>query len=341
MALTRFAYAVGACLALSLAVPPTANADTVPTRFILGGAEYALLDKVPPIPLFYKYVTPNLEIGAGFHPGTPSVVIDYPGRLFPPATIGDHIATGVDNLDAAIRSASGPVVVVGQSQGTVVIDAERARLENDPTGPPVDQLSFLMFNHPMRGLANTLFPDKFHIPIVDVTVTQPVESRYDTAVVIHEYDPFGDFPDRPWNLVALANSVMGMLFLHQINSDVPSDIPPENVTVAVNSKGATETTYFVPTEQLPLTELLRIVGAPDRAVDRLDNALRPTIDRAYSRNDEPGDPRPYLSNGVLQRHPRAAAPAQARRIQAATPRAEASAVESAPRKARRESRSRS
>lgn len=314
MAQTRLASAIGACLALSLAACPIANAETVPTRFVLGGAEYTWLDKMPEFPLFNKYVTPNLKIGAGFYPGTPSVVIDYPGDLLPPGTIGQHIAIGVDNIDAAIKAATGPVIVVGQSEGTVVADGERARLENDPAAPPADQLSFLLFNHPMRGMANTLFPDGFHIPILDVTVTEPVESRYNTAVVTHEYDFFGDFPARPWNLLALVNSVAGFVFLHQIDSDVPADIPPENITATVNSKGATDTTYFVPTRNLPLTELLRIAGVPDRAVDRLDNALRPTIDRAYSRNDEPGDPRPYLSHGTLQRHPGTGAAVKAPRI---------------------------
>lgn len=341
MARSRLVSVLVGFLALWVAAVPAANADTVlidtaPTRFILGGAEYALLDKMPLIPLFNKYVTPNLQIGAGFHPGTDSVEIHYPGGLFPPGTIGDHIQTGTDNLDAAIRVATGPLVIVGQSEGTVVIDDTRARLENDPNAPPADRLSFLMFNQPMRGLARTVLPDGFHIPIMDVTVTAPVESRYDTTVVTHEYDFFGDFPDRPWNLLALINSATGFLFLHQIGHDIPADIPPENITTTVNSKGATDTTYFVPSSGLPLTEVLRIVGVPDRAVDVLDAAIRPRIDAGYSRNDKPGDPRPYLSHGVLRTHAGAVNPtkAGARTRKAAPPERKSSA-----RNSHRESRS--
>lgn len=298
------ACAVG--LAAAVGVSPAAAAPSGPqTRLILGGAEYEFAEWFPAIaalPLVTRYVTPNRQIGEGFFPGSVPVLIDYPGSLFRPGTANEHINIGVDRLDAAIAQRQEPLAVVGQSQGTVVLDRMRAKLEEDAAAPAADQLQFVLFNSPTRGLATTLFQEGVRIPVVDVTVAPPAESRYDTSVVIHEYDIWGDFPDRPWNLVTLLNALTTMAFVHQLAYEAPGDIAPENITTVVNSLGATDTTYFVPAPRLPLTEILRVVGVPDEAVDRLDEALRPIVDAGYSRNDKPGDPRPYLDRGVLTTH---------------------------------------
>ena len=300
----RIATAAALGLSAALLIGPVAHAAAPQTRLILGGAEYQFAEWFPglaALPLVTRYVTPNREIGAGFFPDTTPVLIHYPASLFGGGTPNQHIDIGVERLDAAIAAMQKPLAVVGQSQGTVVLDRERARLENDPNAPASDQLQFVLFNSPTRGLATTLFREGTRIPIVDVTLTPPVESRYDTSVVIHEYDIWGDFPDRPWNLLTLANAIMTMAFVHQLAYDVPAQIAPENITTTVNSKGATDTTYFVPAPTLPLTETLRVLGVPDKAVDALDRVIRPAIDAGYSRNDKPGDPRPYLDRGVLTR----------------------------------------
>ena len=303
--------AAGCVLGLGAALVPTAAASSAPqTRLILGGSEYAHVPETLP-PAFAPYLTPNLEIGAGFFPDTTPMLIDYPASVFQRGTVNQHISIGADKLDAAIRQRQEPLAVVGISEGAAVLDTERARLENDPHAPAADQLQFVLFNSPTRGLATTLFRQGAHIPFVDITVTPPVESRYDTSLVIHEYDLWGDFPDRPWNLVTLLNAAMAGVFVHPIANDVPSKIAPGNITTVVNSKGATDTTYFVPTPTLPLTEALRVAGVPDKAVDFLDNAIRPVIDAGYSRNDRPGDPRPYLDHGVLTTQLKSAAKAGA------------------------------
>lgn len=310
---SAFALAVGAALLCA----PVAVATPAPQiRLVLGGAEYAWVERLSPLtslPVVRRYLTPNRDIGAGFFPGSTGVLIDYPASLFAFGTAREHIEIGADNLDAAIKARPGPLAVVGQSEGAVVLDVERARLQQDPTAPPADQLQFVLFHSPTRGFASTLFPPGTRIPFVDITVGPPVESRYDTALVIHEYDFWGDFPDRPWNLLALLNAVAGTTFVHLSTDDVPGDIAPENVTTVMNSQGATDTTYFVPTPTLPLTEVFRVIGVPAPAVDALDSVLRPVIDAGYSRNDGPDDPRPYLDNGrlVSRAGPATTAPAAA------------------------------
>jgi hypothetical protein len=320
---TAAACVVG--LSAALALSPAADAAIPQTRLILGGVGYELAEWFPTLaalPLVTRHVTPNREIGAGFFPGTTPVLIDYPASLFRPGTVNERIDIGADRLGAVITQRQEPLAVVGHSQGAVLLDRVRARLEGDPSAPAADQLQFVLFNSPTRGLATTLFRPGTRIPIVDVTVTPPVESRYGTSLVIHQYDIWGDFPDRPWNPMTMLNAAAALAFVHSLTSDVPSQIAPENISTVVNDKGATDTTYFVPTPTLPMTEILRVVGVPDKTVDVLDDALRPIIDAGYSRNDKPGDPRPYLDHGVLTTHRKqaqaaAAAAAPAREVHGA------------------------
>ncbi|MBU3750658.1 MAG: PE-PPE domain-containing protein [Mycobacterium sp.] len=298
------AIAVGCAVGLVAAAVPgaTAEAAAPQTRLILGGTEYEVAEWLPglaALPVVTRYVTPNRQIGAGFFPGTAPVLIDYPASWFRPGTANQRIAIGADRLGDAIRQRPEPLAVVGQSQGTVVLDRVRARLGSDPNAPAAEQLQFVLFNSPTRGLASTLFRPGTRIPIVDITVGPAAESRYDTALVIHEYDVWGDFPDRPWRPLTLLNALATMAFIHQLTDDVPAQIAPTNITTAVNSLGGTDTSYFVPTPTLPITEVLRVAGVPDKAVDALDAVIRPVIDAGYSRNDKPGDPRPYLDRGVL------------------------------------------
>ena len=62
------------------------------------------------------------------------------------------------------------------------------------------------------------------------------------------------------------------------------------------------TTYLVPTENLPLTQVFRDVGVPDALVDKADQVLRPVVDAGYVRHDQPGDTRPYLYDGEIHRN---------------------------------------
>ncbi len=259
------------------------------TVFVLGGA------KGPGIP-WDDYVN---RTGRGYYPHAQRVVVDYPagmiyGRL-PAAlvpgtdlatpTVGESVVAGTDNLDRAIRGNSGPAVAVGLSEGTLVLNAEQARLANDPTAPPSDQLSFTVFSDPSRSFL-ALFPPGTYLPVVDYTVQRPVESQYDTNVVVAEYDFIADFPDRPENLISLANAMIGGVTVHTpVAFSSPADVPPENITTTTNSRGGTTTTFLVPTKSLPLTQPLREAGVSTALADEIDRTLRPEVDAGYARND--------------------------------------------------------
>lgn len=304
-------------LAAPVAASPVASAEPL---LIVPGAEYVALDKLlPKTPAVTRYYTHGIDIGKGFFPDSTPTIVDYPGSIFIPGGIPKHVATGAANLDAALKAVGGPAILAGQSEGAVSINLEQARLQSDPNAPAADQLTFAVFSDPMRGIMNTLFRDGTHIPFIGLTVAPPVESRYNTVVVTNQYDLWSDFPDRPWNVLALANAFAGATLTHARASDSPSDVPPGNISVTTNSLGATTTTYLVPAQQLPLTQPLRLI-APGKLVDALDNALRPAIDSGYSRNDAPGSTKPYLSHGVIRKGTGPVAAATSTTVRAASPR---------------------
>ena len=286
----------GALAAALVASPAVASADDE-TAYVLSGAKMTGID---------WYGIAQLA-GNKFHPNATRVLVDYPagmlqGRL--PATffpgrglestpVGESVDVGADNLDAAIRGGAGKEVAVGLSEGAMVLDAEQARLAHDPTAPPREQLSFTLIGPPAsrhgfgQGLLTETFPAGTFVPVLDYTIPGPVESQYDTTVVVTAYDGIADFPDRPSNLLSAVNAFIGLALLHTPTAFTgPADVPPQNIMTTTNSRGGTTTTYLVPSKYLPLTLPLRLSGFDDIA-DQLDPVLRPMVDAGYSRNDNP------------------------------------------------------
>lgn len=237
------------------------------------------------------------KIGINLHDDADPVVVDYSQNPF----ITDRaLAQGVERAEAAVRATDGPVVVIGESMGSMVAAHLAVELAAGEDPPPPSDVRFVLIASPEAGVAQW-FREGVRVPLVKYTVHRIPATPYPTAIVTGEYDPWADPPDRPWNLIADANALMGMVYVHGPPSwDVDlADIPPENVTV-----DGTVTTYFRPTAQLPLTRPLRDLGVPDRLVDAADGILRPLVDAGYRRHDQPGDRRPYLADGRIQRPPR-------------------------------------
>jgi hypothetical protein len=279
-------------------VPPIARADTA---LMLGGT---------PIPSYLGGIieTPVYPFNAQYFAQYTFNTVPYPQTIGPfsgigTPTMGQSVATGKVHLDAAIYGTGGPMLVIGNSQGSLPTDAVRAKLENDRDAPPRSQLSFLVNGDPEQrgGLFNVLFAPGPYVPILDYTVRGPVESRYDLVVFTFEYDGIADFPDRPWNLLADLNALFGVAYRHAATGSLnPYAIPDEDITITTNSKGATTTTYLGRAEHLPLTEPLRRLGVSADLLNAVESVLRPIIDRGYSRNDTGPFRGPIMSGGVLQ-----------------------------------------
>jgi PE-PPE domain len=194
--------------------------------------------------------------------------------------------------------------VVGLSQGTLVAHATMARLADDPTAPPARKVTFYEFASPNRagfGLAN-LLPVGFTIPVLNYTVGATPVSRYNTVVVYTQYDGWADFPNRPWNVVADLNAIIGADYLH---TPTAFSSPSQAVLVSstANSLGGITTTYMIPTNQLPLTQSLRDIGVPTSVTNKIDDVLRPIVNAGYSSYDPNGGP--YILHGQLMLPPTA------------------------------------
>ena len=138
-------------------------------------------------------------------------------------------------------------------------------MANDPTAPPPDQLSFATFGDPIaktpfgESFLTQMFPVGSVVPAMDYRMPAPVESQYHTDQFVSAYDSIADFPDRPDNLFALANSIAGLATGHTaIAFTNPSNVPPQNIRTTVNSRGGTTTTYLVPEQHLPLVLALQV-----------------------------------------------------------------------------------
>ncbi|KQY04035.1 PE protein [Mycobacterium sp. Root135] len=256
--------------------------------------------------------------GADWFPGMKREKVDYPAgqvqghvleRLFPGIgpigeqirpglgldgpSIGESVDIGEPNLQAAIRN-GGPGVAMGLSEGAFVLDAVKDRLATDPTAPPPDQLSFATFGDPLakssfgESFLTQMFPVGSVVPALDFRMPAPVESQYHTDQFVSAYDSIADFPDRPDNLFALANSIAGLATGHTaIAFTKPSNVPPQNVRTEVNSRGGTTTTYLIPEEHLPLVLPFKYLGYPQDTLNQLDAILLPRVNAGYSRNDDP------------------------------------------------------
>lgn len=308
-------FGVGSAAADDTQAPGTSSGSTPPpapadpgTAYALGGAH------VLGIP-YDEYIRMT---GEQWFPGMKRVKVDYPAgqvqghtleRLFPGIgpigeqiypglgldgpSIGESVDEGEGNLDAAIRK-GGKGRAMGLSEGALVLNAVKARLANDPTAPPPDQLSFATFGDPIakhpfgESFLTQNFPVGSVVPFMDYRIPEPVESQYHTDQFISAYDSIADWPDRPDNWMSVINAVAGLATGHTaIAFTNPSNVPAQNIRTTVNSKGATTTTYLVPEEHLPLVLPFKYLGYDQGTLNQLDAILLPRVNAGYSRNDDP------------------------------------------------------
>lgn len=231
------------------------------------------------------------------------VGVTYPADIWPlrgDLTLDQSVSVGVANLGAALTEARGPVVVVGISQGAVVVNDEKSALLAQADPPPPQNMVFVTIGDPTNSDGGLLAKlPHVRLPILDATIPKaPVETPYDTIEIVHEYDGYADFPDNPLNILAVLNAAAGVIYEHPNKSGVDLADPRNVVTVDTNSLGGTTTHVLVPTDQLPLTRPLRTLGVPDRLVDRLDAPLRRIIDTGYHGERPARANRPTSLQGV-------------------------------------------
>ena len=306
MALGAIGYAAG--LGAGVSAADDANGATARSSvgrsstarvvYAVGGA------RAPDIP-WYDYTE---RAGDAYYPGARRTIVDYPAAaafnwlpdMFLPAggreggSIGQAVDVAARHLDADIRGGTRPAAAVGLSEGALGLDQERMRLAGDPAAaPPPGALSFSEFGDPTgrnafgASMLAHIFGPGSYIPVIDYTMPKAVDSQYDDNEVVTAYDGLSDFPDRPDNLVSLANAAAGAALVHTLTAFTsPGDVPSTNIRTAVNPKGGTTSPYLVPIDDLPL-DSAAVPRGPDGFVDQIDSVLQPMADAGYVRNDNP------------------------------------------------------
>lgn len=275
--MTAHRRAIAGALAVSIAfagfAAPVASAATV---FSVSGTETF---HPPPFP---DQLLPGLFLGDTVDR------VSYPAAIF---GMDASIAVAVSGLTDAVNSRVGPVVLAGFSQGAIAVAYEKKRIMSVPTGqrPAADQLSFVTIGDP-TGPGGIMRFLPFSVPLINLTPIIPPDTPYASVIVNGEYDGWGDFPDRPWNLISLANALLGIAYVHGRYELAPggldlSVVPAENITVTTNSLGGMTTNYLIPTPKLPLLQPLRDIGVPEPIVTALEGPLKQIVDAGYARND--------------------------------------------------------
>ncbi len=228
--------------------------------------------------------------------------IDYPAK-----TLGmdASIAVATAGIVNAVQNAVGPVVVAGFSQGAVAVAHAKQVLMSLPSRPSPANLSFITIGDP-AGPGGILGVLPFRVPILDLSPITAPDTPYDSVIVNGEYDGWADFPDRPWNLVSVANAALGIVYVHGRYETVPggldiSTVPAANITTTINNLGGRTTKYLLPTAQLPLVQPLRDIGIPESIVSAVEKPLKAIVDAGYARQDATsaavtvGPPRPAVA----------------------------------------------
>lgn len=241
--------------------------------------------------------------------------VDYPASLF---GMDKSISVAVTGIVDAVEATPGPVVVAGFSQGAVAVARAKQALMALPAQqrPDPRQLSFITVGDP-SGPSGILRKVPVRIPVIGLTPFTAPQTPYDTVTVNAEYDGWGDFPDRPGNLLSVANALLGVAYIHGRYETVPggldvSKVPERNITTTTNSLGGHTTTYLIPTEKLPLVQPLRDLGVPEPVVAAIEKPLKARVDAGYRRNDaqpeaSAANRHPGAKARAGQRHSRSAA----------------------------------
>lgn len=241
------------------------------TALLLGGrGQYAQLTTEQMLTAFGGYFAEYNE----------RVSVPFPGD----AEFAVSVPEGSDNLYNAIhmhQAALGtPLTIGGVSKGAPsVVDVLYRLMEDaeDPedgiTAPSRDQMNVAIYGAPGK---------MFFIG----TKYQPIpETPYDILIVAAEYDGIADFPDNPFNLLAVLNAVRGAELLHVDAAFYDVANNPVHYRTDTNSLGGTTTTVIVPAARLPLLNDMYESDVFDpKFTAFVEQVLRPVIDSAYKRN---------------------------------------------------------
>lgn len=167
------------------------------------------------------------------------------------------------------------ITIGGVSEGAPAVDRVlRMLMALDEHSRPDPQ----RFNVMIYGAPNPLMMTIGGIPYRPLP-----ETPYHVMVVLAEYDGVSDWPDNPFNLLAVLNAVMGGVDLHVKAAWTDIFTVPTKYHIDPNDAGGSVTTVLIRTPLLPLLRPMLDWGFAPQFVEFMDDLLRPIIDSAYNR----------------------------------------------------------
>ena len=269
---------------------PVASAEAVAqnTGLILGGSGVPIpSDKYVEL-AFEKYVKPHSPAGtvpeAVF---TPEGLYPFTGvKSLPLNTSVDQGNTILLDTIAQQVALGNTATVFGYSQSSIMSSLVMPDL--DP-GTPVQ---FVLVGNEMNPNGGFLsrFPGlnlpSLGMPFYGATPEDPPFELHNYTL---EYDGFADFPQYPINVLSVINAVLGIVFVHPTYLNQTQEAIDGAIKLRSSSPNAHY--YIIPTEHLPLLELVRLIpliGTP--IANLLEPILRPIVNLGY------GDPNFGWSN---------------------------------------------
>jgi hypothetical protein len=211
--------------------------------------------------------------------------------------INRSISDGADGLEAAIyqQDKAHPgeqFVAFGYSQSTMITMIVKARLEERKRqGESVPNIVFVGIgggDWPNGSITSRL--DGLVVPVIDFTFggAPPADpaNQIPSIQIARQYDGFADTAQFVSNPLAVANSLLGALFVHGLYGQEVSLDPdsPRYVPGTRKVQDGKTTYYWIPTADLPLFDPLRIVGVPEALIDVVEPFTKVLVDAGYDRS---------------------------------------------------------
>jgi hypothetical protein len=187
-------------------------------------------------------------------------------------TFNLSLARGITSLDTQIgqsfAAGATSLGVFGYSQGAQLVSLAMPQLA---TVYSPSQLSFTLIGDPLNpnGGLFARFPG-LNLPTLGVTFGGGTPSDlFPTTIYTREYDGFADFPQYPINILADANAVAGIEFVHGgYLSLTPQQVATGFLlpgSAALGTPNSMTNYYMIPTPNLPLLDPVRaipLIGTP-------------------------------------------------------------------------------
>lgn len=233
----------------------------------------------------------DMRTGAGLGAPDDFRQVDYPAAIGPFSSGGlqdptwnTSVGRGLANLGE--QPVAGDTVF-GYSQGAVVASAYKGAHQ-------ANGVNYVLVENP--GRPNGGIMARFgglYVPLLDITFSGPTPVVRDpqpgagsTVDIARQYDGWADFPTYPLNLLATANAILGIIYLHGGTQDLDATALSSIDTSDPRyyQQHGDTTYYLIPTERLPLLMPLRGI-LPDLLLDAIERPLRALVELGYDRSD--------------------------------------------------------